>query len=97
MLFNLPDNYSHQILPQHIDQAKSVPLESLVDMELRRTSKGFMSQCPFHEDMSPSFHIYTDSNSYYCFGCHESGDAISYVSKINGLTFPETIRKLTHF
>lgn len=63
-------------------------------VKLRRTSRGFMGLCPFHQEDTPSFHIYTDTQSYYCFGCHESGNIFSYVMKSENLSFPEALRLL---
>ena len=50
--------------------------------------------CPFHQESSPSFCIYPDSNSYYCFGCQASGNVISYVMQIDGSSFPEAVEQL---
>ena len=63
-------------------------------VKLRKTSRGFMGLCPFHNEDTPSFHVYTDSQSYYCFGCKEAGDIFSYVMKTENLDFPEALRLL---
>ena len=63
-------------------------------VKLRKTSRGFMGLCPFHNEDTPSFHVYTDSQSYYCFGCHEAGDIFSYVMKSENLAFSEALRLL---
>ncbi|MBQ3458904.1 MAG: DNA primase, partial [Synergistaceae bacterium] len=51
---------------------------------LRRTSKGWSGLCPFHDEKTPSFHVYSDTQSYYCFSCHEAGDIFTFVMKKNG-------------
>lgn len=61
---------------------------------LRKSHRGWVGLCPFHDDKSPSFHVYADSQSYYCFGCHESGDIFTFVMKTKNLTFPEALRLL---
>ena len=61
---------------------------------LRRTGRGWSGLCPFHDDKTPSFHVYPDSQSYYCFACHESGDIFTFVMKTKNLTFPETVSLL---
>ena len=61
---------------------------------LRRTSKGWSGLCPFHDEKTPSFHVYSDTQSYYCFSCHEAGDIFTFVMKKNGLTFPEAVELL---
>ena len=50
--------------------------------------------CPFHNEKTPSFVINESRGFYHCFGCGESGDAISFVQKMEGLTFMEAVRKL---
>jgi DNA primase len=59
-----------------------------------RSGRNFKCLCPFHQETTPSFYIYTDSNSYYCFGCQASGNTISYIMNIEGLSFPEAIERL---
>ena len=63
-------------------------------VRLRKTSRGFMGLCPFHQEDTPSFHVYTDTQSYYCFGCHEGGNIFSYVMKTENLEFPDALRLL---
>lgn len=50
--------------------------------------------CPFHQEKTPSFSVSSDKGLYYCFGCHASGDVISFLMKIEGLTFAETVERL---
>ncbi|MFC6341364.1 DNA primase, partial [Nocardioides hankookensis] len=50
--------------------------------------------CPFHDEKSPSFHVTPARGFYHCFGCNESGDVISFLMKIDGLTFTETVERL---
>ena len=61
---------------------------------LRKTRRGWSGLCPFHDEKTPSFHVYEDSQTYYCFSCHEAGDIFSFVMKKNGLTFPEALELL---
>ena len=49
---------------------------------------------PFHHEKTPSFHINETKGFYHCFGCGESGDAIKFVEKMDGLTFIEAVKKL---
>ena len=57
-------------------------------VSLRKTGRGWSGLCPFHDDKTPSFHVYADSQSYYCFACHESGDIFTFIMKTKNLTFP---------
>jgi DNA primase len=50
--------------------------------------------CPFHEERSPSFHVTPAKGLYHCFSCQEGGDVISFVRKIDNLSFAEAIEKL---
>ncbi|MBQ3808693.1 MAG: DNA primase [Kiritimatiellae bacterium] len=50
--------------------------------------------CPFHHEKTPSFNINAAKGFYHCFGCGESGDAIKFVQKQEGLTFVEAVKKL---
>ncbi|MGN0832138.1 MAG: DNA primase [Kiritimatiellia bacterium] len=50
--------------------------------------------CPFHHEKTPSFVINEAKGFYHCFGCGESGDAIGFVRKMDGLTFVEAVKKL---
>ena len=50
--------------------------------------------CPFHHEKTPSFNINENKGFYHCFGCGESGDAIKFVMKMDGLTFIEAVKKL---
>ena len=58
-------------------------------------SKAFI-KCPFHADDTPSCHI-NENNMFYCFGCHAGGDAITFVQKIENISFMEAVEKLASF
>jgi len=50
--------------------------------------------CPFHDEKSPSFNVRPAMGHFHCFGCGEGGDVISFVRKIDGLTFVEAVERL---
>ncbi len=50
--------------------------------------------CPFHDERSPSFHVRPSLGYYHCFGCGESGDAISFLQRMDHLTFTEAVERL---
>jgi DNA primase len=54
--------------------------------------------CPFpgHKDTAPSFVIYCDTNSYYCFGCGKSGDSISFISNLFNISYKEAAAKISN-
>ncbi|NNF80625.1 MAG: DNA primase [Rhizobiales bacterium] len=50
--------------------------------------------CPFHGEKTPSFHADDRRGRYHCFGCKESGDIFTFVTKTDGLSFPEAVQML---
>jgi DNA primase len=50
--------------------------------------------CPFHDEKSPSFNIRPAVGAWHCFGCGEGGDVISFVQKVEHLTFAEAVERL---
>jgi DNA primase len=72
-----------------------VPLDQLIGetVTLVRRGASIMACCPFHNEKSPSFHVYPDGH-YYCYGCKENGDAITFVRKTREMSFVETLKFL---
>ena len=63
-------------------------------IQVKHAGASWKACCPFHHEKTPSFHIQPSKGFYHCFGCGESGDAIKFVQKMDGLTFPEAVKKL---
>ena len=63
-------------------------------MHLKRSGRNFFGLCPFHNEKSPSFSVSPDKQIFHCFGCGVGGNVITFVSKIEGLNFVETIQML---
>ena len=61
---------------------------------VKRSGTSFKACCPFHNEKTPSFHIYASQQRFHCFGCGEGGDALSFVMKYEGLPFVESVKKL---
>ncbi|MEM4407566.1 MAG: DNA primase [Candidatus Caldarchaeum sp.] len=61
---------------------------------LKPSGKNFKGLCPFHTEKTPSFYVYPDSRSFYCFACHASGDVFDWVEKIHGVDFGEALKIL---
>ena len=57
-------------------------------LALKRVGRRFVGLCPFHAENSPSFSVNPELGLYYCFGCQESGDAITFVRKLDGPALP---------
>lgn len=63
-------------------------------MSLTRRGVNLVGLCPFHDERTPSFNVNPPRNIFNCFGCHEAGNAISFVMKIDNCTYPEALRKI---
>ncbi len=63
-----------------------------VAVPLKRDGRALKGRCPFHEDRTPSFHVYDDH--YHCFGCGAHGDVITWMMRAKGLSFPEAVAHL---
>ena len=62
---------------------------------LRNAGGGNMKGlCPFHDEKTPSFQVSPSRGYYHCFGCGEGGDVFAFLSKIESLTFVETVQRL---
>ena len=63
-------------------------------VSLQRAGRLYKGLCPFHSERSPSFMVYPETQSYYCFGCGAGGDVIKFTMEMNSLTYIEAIRFL---
>src|SRR5690606_3654483 len=63
-------------------------------LKLSKRGRSHVGLCPFHKEKTPSFHVNAERGFYHCFGCHESGDAIKFLQKLEGLDFVEAVRRL---
>ncbi len=61
---------------------------------LRKVGRRFVGLCPFHNEKTPSFSVSPDDGFYYCFGCQENGDAISFVRAMEQLDFVGAVERL---
>lgn len=63
-------------------------------MQLKRRGRNLVGLCPFHGEKTPSFNIYTENGSFYCFGCGAGGDVITFIMKIENLDYMEAVKFL---
>ncbi|MFV2038998.1 MAG: DNA primase [Acidimicrobiales bacterium] len=63
-------------------------------LQLKRVGRGWVGLCPFHNEKSPSFSVNQQEGYFHCFGCHKSGDAITFVREIDGLDFVGAVERL---
>ncbi|WP_255951424.1 DNA primase [Streptomyces odontomachi] len=75
----------------------AVPIDAVVSeyLQLRAAGGGNLKGlCPFHDEKSPSFQISPSKGLFHCFGCQEGGDTITFVMKVDHLTFSEAVERL---
>ena len=62
---------------------------------LQRSGNSYKAPCPFHQEKTPSFHVFPDRQSWRCFGaCAIGGDVLSFVMKAEGLEFGEALKQM---
>ncbi|MFE9643978.1 DNA primase [Streptomyces sp. NPDC006365] len=75
----------------------AVPIDAVVSEYLQLRSAGggnLKGLCPFHDEKSPSFQVSPSKGFFHCFGCLEGGDTITFVMKIDHLSFSEAVERL---
>ena len=63
-------------------------------VNLKRRGRNMVGLCPFHGEKTPSFNIYTENGSFYCFGCGVGGDVISFVMRMENLDYVDAVKFL---
>lgn len=63
-------------------------------VRLEQRGSSFWGKCPFHHEKTPSFSVNSDGQFFYCFGCHKSGDVITFIMEIESLDFNEAVKFL---
>ncbi|WP_105971762.1 DNA primase [Streptomyces geranii] len=75
----------------------AVPIDAVVSeyLQLRNAGGGNLKGlCPFHDEKSPSFQVSPSKGLFHCFGCQEGGDTITFVMKVDHLSFSESVERL---
>ena len=63
-------------------------------VNLKRAGSNMHGLCPFHSERTPSFTVFTRSNSFYCFGCGAGGDVITFIKRIENLDYIDAVKFL---
>lgn len=63
-------------------------------VQLRKTGRSFKGLCPFHQEKTPSFIVFPESQNFHCFGCGAGGDVFSFVMQIDRVEFHEALQTL---
>ncbi|NOZ96241.1 MAG: toprim domain-containing protein, partial [Gammaproteobacteria bacterium] len=86
-------------IPQHtIDQILDrTDLVELIGqrVKLKKTGRSYSGCCPFHQEKTPSFHVYRDKGYYHCFGCQANGNAIRFLMDIDSRNFIDVMQELS--
>ncbi|WP_425071988.1 DNA primase [Sagittula sp. S175] len=91
---SLPPGFLDE-LRNRISLSDVVGRKVMWDKRKSQPGKGDLwAPCPFHHEKTASFHVDDRKGFYYCFGCHEKGDAISFTQKLDNVSFMEAIELL---
>lgn len=63
-------------------------------VEIKRAGRDYVCSCPFHSERTPSCHIYTETQSFYCFGCGAGGDVINFIRLIEHYDYMDSVKFL---
>lgn len=85
----IPQSYIEELVQRNdmVDVAQSY-------VQLRRRGRTYTGLCPFHSEKTPSFVVYPETQSFYCFGCGAGGDVITFIKKINNVDYVEAVKTL---
>lgn len=63
-------------------------------VQLKKQGRNYFGLCPFHGENTPSFSVSSDKQIFHCFGCGEGGNALSFIMKIENISFAEAVMRL---
>ena len=63
-------------------------------VQLKQRGRIHSGLCPFHNERTPSFTVYPETQSFYCFGCGAGGDVITFAKRINNIDYIEAVKML---
>ncbi len=81
---------------EEIRKALSVPIEDLINQQFKKKGKVLVGLCPLHNEKTPSFYVYPESNSFYCFGCKQGGNNINLIKSLYNYSFKEAVKHITN-
>lgn len=80
-----------------IDRAKEYPILQIAEIgiqEIKMCGSTYRCLCPYHDERTPSFYLYPQTNTFHCYGCQVHGDVISLTEKLHNLNFIEAVKFL---
>lgn len=84
-----PDNFIQDLISRSNIEAVVSPY-----VRLKRRGRNLVGLCPFHGEKTPSFTLYPENNSFYCFGCGAGGNVITFIQKIENLDYVDAVKLL---
>ena len=85
----LPDSFLQELVSRNDMEAVASSY-----VQLKRRGRTLMGLCPFHGEKTPSFTVYPETASFYCFGCGAGGDVITFIKRIENLDYMDAVRFL---
>jgi DNA primase len=85
----LPDSFL-----ERLKQANDIVTVMSGHAELKRAGRDFVCLCPFHSEKTESCHVYTDNQSFYCFGCSKGGSVITFIQLTQNLDYMAAVQLL---
>lgn len=72
------------------------PIENVIGsyVSIQKRGRNYLCLCPFHSEKTPSCTVFTDTQTFHCFGCGSGGDVITFIMKIENLDFREALKLL---
>lgn len=72
------------------------PIEEVISsyVALKRTGSTMKGLCPFHNERTPSFTVYPNTGSFYCYGCQSGGDVVTFIKNAENLDYIESVKYL---
>lgn len=86
--------YSDEIISRLLDRADIIEIISDTVPLKKAGANQYKGMCPFHSETNPSFTVHQDRQFFYCFGCNTGGNALHFLMKAKGFTFPEAVEEL---
>lgn len=86
-------NYSRDTLTE-VKKIDILDLATKLGVEIIQTGNIYQAKCIHPGDDTPSLTFYPESNTFYCFGCHATGDVIRFVSWYTGISFPKAVQRI---
>ncbi|MEA3506234.1 MAG: DNA primase [Elusimicrobiota bacterium] len=89
--------FKEMIDPRDIDRVSEFSdIVRLVEeyFPLKKTGANYKALCPFHQEKTPSFVVSPEKQIYHCFGCGKSGNVFNFLMEMEGIEFPEAVKRL---